>query len=305
MGEFCLFANPRTSNLHRHSRVYSPARSPRLVPSNVKDPSWTTIESSVFFIRDHYSGSEVIVFGDIEPDSIAYEPRNKRVWDVAATKVIAGHLRAIFIECSYDDSVEDSSLYGHLCPRHLVAELKVLATRVTDMKHPNLVSSAKRKRVASTPGGDQALSPGSKRTNSMPAVKEPPKSEAFLDTQPVKNEYGNYFGDIPDLDEDIPAPTFNDSVVEAIHVEGQGQDPDQDTNAPPESSNSLGGNIPWSGLQPPPLAGLSVYIIHVKEDMSDGPPPGDRILQELKSHGEAARLGCEFHITKRGESIWI
>src|SRR5436190_17749527 len=81
--------------------------------SNGKDPVVATVESSAFFIRDDHSGTEIIVFGDIEPDSLSLEPRNEKVWEVAAPKIAAGTLRAIFIECSFADSVCDDSLYGH------------------------------------------------------------------------------------------------------------------------------------------------------------------------------------------------
>lgn len=86
--------------------------------------------SSAFFIRNDITGHEILVFGDIEPDSLSLSPRNYVVWEDAAPKVAAGRLRAIFIECSFDDSCRDEDLYGHLCPRHIVAELAYLAKRV-------------------------------------------------------------------------------------------------------------------------------------------------------------------------------
>lgn len=68
-----------------------------------------SVESSAFFIREQHSGREIIIFGDVEPDSISVEPRNKRVWEAAAPRIASGKLRAIFIECSYTDDVEDES----------------------------------------------------------------------------------------------------------------------------------------------------------------------------------------------------
>ena len=38
----------------------------------MKDAPVATVESSAFFIRDHHD-NEVIVFGDIEPDSISLD----------------------------------------------------------------------------------------------------------------------------------------------------------------------------------------------------------------------------------------
>ena len=95
------------------------------------------VDSSAFFIRNDETGQEIIVFGDIEPDSVSMHPRNHVVWDDAAPKFAAGILKAIFIECSYDDSVRDGDLYGHLCPRHLVAELSFFAHRVVAVRRYN------------------------------------------------------------------------------------------------------------------------------------------------------------------------
>ncbi len=95
------------------------------------------VDSSAFFIRNDVTGNEIIVFGDIEPDTVSMHPRNHVVWDDAAPKFANGTLKAIFIECSYDDSVRDADLYGHLCPRHLIAELTLFAQRVTSVRKYN------------------------------------------------------------------------------------------------------------------------------------------------------------------------
>ncbi|KAI9665271.1 MAG: 3',5'-cyclic-nucleotide phosphodiesterase pde1 [Trizodia sp. TS-e1964] len=87
-------------------------------------------DSSAFFIRDALSNTELLIFGDIEPDSISRLKRNRRVWEEAAARISAGQLAGIFIECSYDDTRPDSLLFGHLAPRHVVEELKVLASLV-------------------------------------------------------------------------------------------------------------------------------------------------------------------------------
>ena len=88
------------------------------------------IDSSAFFIRDDSTGKEVLIFGDVEPDIISLSPRTLRVWSDAAPKIAAGLLTGIFIECSYDDARPDELLFGHLAPRHLIAELQVLADGV-------------------------------------------------------------------------------------------------------------------------------------------------------------------------------
>ncbi|KIW84925.1 hypothetical protein Z517_00313 [Fonsecaea pedrosoi CBS 271.37] len=88
------------------------------------------VSSSAFFIRNDATGNELLIFGDVEPDSVSLSPRNHIIWDDAAGKVASGMLKGIFIECSYDDSVRNEDLYGHLCPRHLVAELTFLGNCV-------------------------------------------------------------------------------------------------------------------------------------------------------------------------------
>ena len=61
----------------------------------------------------------------------------------------------------------------------------------------------------------------------------------------------------------------------------------------------------FAAINPLPLTGVSVYIIHIKDTLTDGPPPGDKILQELRTQGEEAGLGCEFHVPVPGEGIWL
>lgn len=78
--------------------------------------------SATYFIRDSATGKELIIFGDVEPDSISSNPRNKRIWQQAAPKIVSGNLSGIFIECSYDDSRDEDMLFGHLSPRYLVCD---------------------------------------------------------------------------------------------------------------------------------------------------------------------------------------
>lgn len=107
-----------------------------------------SVESSAFFIQERESESEIIICGDLEPDSISHNPRNRHLWEQAAKCLAYGTLRAIFIECSYSDEVPDNFLFGHMNPKHLVAELGVLADIVRD----------KRKQISSTTG-EKAIPP--------------------------------------------------------------------------------------------------------------------------------------------------
>lgn len=234
-----------------------------------------TVESSAFFLRDHRTGNEIIVFGDVEPDSISMESHNKRVWEAAAPKVAAGTLRAIFIECSYNDSVDDAYLYGHLCPRHLVAELMMLAKKVMEARDTG-PADRKRKWDTSEPPSEQ-VSPRSKRNQSSsksgtpgnPGPRHTPAPYVSQSPDPAKDDLVG-FGEAARIDDlEVPDPSR------------------------------------WAEADPLPLAGLSVYIIHIKEYLTDGPPPGERILQELRAHGEESHLGCEFFIPPPSEGIFI
>lgn len=242
----------------------------------------TTVESSAFFLRDHRTGNEIIIFGDVEPDSVSLEPRNRRVWETAAPKVSAGTLRAIFIECSYNDSMDDTYLYGHLCPRHLVAELTVLASKVMEARESAPDRKRKRDDMSFSEAGPDQVSPRSKRTISTPSERER-KSGAFVEPRSQMTP-----GEVVDLPE----------MTRDQHV-GFG-----------DSAGQLGGleitsPFRWADADPLPLTGLSVYIIHIKESLTDGPAPAERILRELRAHSKEAHLGCEFIVPNPAEGIWI
>lgn len=102
-----------------------------LGPTHGIDESVCVYDSSAYFIRDVNTGREIIIFGDVEPDSVSLSPRNRNIWREAAPKIASGKLTAIFIECSFDDSQTDDRLFGHLTPRYIVEEMTALAEEVT------------------------------------------------------------------------------------------------------------------------------------------------------------------------------
>lgn len=261
------------------------------------DPNWAAVDSSAFFIRDDATGTEIIVFGDIEPDSLSLNPRNTTVWDDAAPKIASGRLKAIFIECSFDDSIEDHSLYGHLCPRHLIAELGYLAHKVQsllkpkmEMQNPPSPSALKRKRkrgaLRSKTNGSGTPKRGRRSRSSSAGHTSPP--ESGLMTKPSRIYRAN------DEDEEQVEEVFDDEEPAVpLHRAHNGTSKSTSRSPGPDNGNNL------------PLAGLSVYIIHVKDTLKDGPPPGHAILAQLEEQGEKAGLGCSFSVTKCGEEISI
>jgi hypothetical protein len=209
------------------------------------------------------------------------------VWEIAGPKIAAGSLRAIFIECSYNDSVDDETLYGHLCPRHLIAELKVLATKVDEAQSPHTRGrSSKRKRKDSAPSQDQ-VSPRSVRplahlakSNTMSSPRGAPANSGDANMGESSDQIADGY-------------TKNISEPGNIDVLPAAGSKSNNTDAAVSDSEQL------------PLAGFTVYIIHIKDTLTDGPHPSERILQELRQQSEEAKLGCEFFVPKQGEGIWI
>ncbi|KAJ7043277.1 cAMP phosphodiesterases class-II-domain-containing protein [Mycena alexandri] len=91
-------------------------------------------DSTAFFIRYDPTGHEFLFFGDLEPDTLSLSPQTINVWRAAAPKIPAS-LCTIFIECSWPSSRSDDTLYGHLKPEHLVAELEALASEVVKVRN--------------------------------------------------------------------------------------------------------------------------------------------------------------------------
>ncbi|KAI1374958.1 cAMP phosphodiesterases class-II-domain-containing protein [Hypoxylon crocopeplum] len=236
-------------------------------------------DSSAYFIRDAVSGREVLMFGDVEPDSISLSPRNHGVWQEAAPRIASGNLAAIFIECSYDDSQTDDRLFGHLTPRYIIQEMKVLAAEVELVRQSpaKLEPNKKRKRelgeairranrvIARSGGDDGPVSPKSIR----------PRRNS--DSASIPSEHGY---DSPH----IATPTAELSLK------------DFEASAVPSS-------VPKRS--PDPLKGLKVVIIHVKEKLNDGELAGDTILSELLEHEKEAELGCNFIVSKMGQSLLL
>jgi 3',5'-cyclic-nucleotide phosphodiesterase len=81
-------------------------------------------ESSAFLVRNN--NSYLLYLGDTGADEVEKSNQLEQLWKAIADKVIAHTLKAIFIEVSFDNAMPDKSLYGHLTPRLLMQEMKVL-----------------------------------------------------------------------------------------------------------------------------------------------------------------------------------
>ncbi|GAA5941992.1 hypothetical protein JCM1841_003853 [Sporobolomyces salmonicolor] len=118
------------SHSHRPPRLRNDT--PDAVEQEEKKPQ--AYDSTAFFVRETESGEgrELLFFGDVEPDSISARPLNRRVWEHAAPKIVAGKLSVIFLECSYPSSQPSDKLFGHLSPPFVLEELEVLSGLVKD-----------------------------------------------------------------------------------------------------------------------------------------------------------------------------
>ncbi len=227
-------------------------------------------DSSAFFIRDHSTGAEVLIFGDVEPDSISLSPRTAQVWQDAAPKIAAGLLKGIFIECSYDDSQSDETLFGHLCPRHLVAELQVLAA--------NVVAAKRAAAVKATNEAAAATDRKRKRQSNGLKMSTDPEIRARRSRNPHRLASSSV--------STSPGLSQSDSAITSIST----WTPDTNTDA---------------HLLERPLQDLKVIIIHMKDTLSDGPDIGETILSQLLEYEKEARLGCTFIISQKGTSVWL
>lgn len=227
-------------------------------------------DSSAYFIRDVTTGREVLIFGDVEPDLISLSPRNKQVWSEAAPKIVSGRLGAIFIECSFDNSITDDRLYGHLSSRYLNEELKVLASEVEASRGKDQERAASKKRKRFSDGS--ILEDGPRR----PSVRSSHTSPAS--TAP-RSSISSFAGGQPSISEDRTGRSK--SINSKLPVRGKGGKPDL------------------------PLRGVKIAIIHVKDNLDDGPDTGEVILAEMKQYEEEEPTGCEFIIARTGEAVYL
>ena len=238
------------------------------------------IDSTAFFLRDENSCKEILIFGDVEPDSISLCPRTIHVWSDAAPKVASGTLTGILIECSYDDSQPDKALFGHLNPKHLIAELQVLAEKVAALK-PSEDPLALRKRKRQSNG------------HIIPEDSVPPPSpvrRGRSNTHTTRRRKRSSISPASKPSEDL----FISAGFHDAGIDGTVSD-DHQRPVPQGRRQSLVGA----------LEGLRVIIIHVKDNLRDGPNIRDTILAQLIGYEKERHLGCTFEISKSGTSFWL
>ncbi|KAF2874241.1 hypothetical protein BDV95DRAFT_516186 [Massariosphaeria phaeospora] len=269
------------------------------------------IDSTAYFIRTestpHTPTKEVLIFGDVEPDSLSLSPRTAQVWAEAAPKIAAGILAGVFIECSYTNSQSDAVLYGHLAPRHLIAELQTLADMVREARREHerereeLRKGRKRKRVSN--GLCTGLDPNNGGGGGVESARKSSKTRPSRDSTTTTTSF-------PPTDDD---PMTSASPSPALRAANTNATPHPHPHPAilnlPTVSASHSKALLAASLDAP-LRGLKVVIMHVKDTLSDGPLVGDCILRELRDMesalGEQGRgLGCVFEVSRRGDSYWF
>jgi len=241
------------------------------------------VDSTVFFIRDCATSKELLVFGDVEPDSVSSFPRLSGIWHEAAPKIATGILTGMFIECSYDDSQPDSVLFGHMAPRHIVAELQSLAETVKEVKISRAHDKAQRKR---------------KRSAQFASTPEPSSLIEAIEKKRSRG-FGSVSGRTPGT------PLRRSSLPVTVPEEAAPSPLSLPSGARPVT-------VPTdSSVGDAPLTGMRVVIIHVKDTLKDGPHIGERILRQLNDHATSldesgwGKLGCEFVISQSGHDYFF
>lgn len=274
------------------------------------------IDSTAYFIRaepgpgqSSSHAREVLIFGDVEPDAISLSPRTALVWAEAAPKIAASILRGIFIECSYNDSQNDAVLFGHLAPRHLIAELQNLADMVREARrelerereeHRN---DRKRKRLSNTSiFRDGTLTPGGISDMDEKARTRSSRSRRRGTTEDRKRT-SRSSGDEPMHD-------YTEARSPAQRLSTSISRPSAPAILDPLVTTSSEYTKGFLAAQEAPLKGVKIVIIHVKDTMVDGLPVGESIQQQLEEYESDLQLtgrglGCEFIISKSGQSYYF
>ncbi len=264
------------------------------------------IDSTAYFLRDDHTGNEVLIFGDVEPDSISISPRNAMVWHDAAPKYSAGVLTGILIECSYDDSQADELLFGHLTPRHLIAELQVLCEKVAAIKRSeDALSSRKRKRQSKGLKTYGDLDVQSQQGRNPHHTRRRTKTSSISPSAHIADDPSTPRTRQTKRVSDVSPTTTRFLRDSALDLLREPEDPDEKTDS--ESRRMRSPPVPTSrrASNHRPLEGLQIIIIHVKDSLKDGPPVSENILAQLQEHEKEAQLGCTFSISKTGSSIWL
>ncbi|PHH60674.1 hypothetical protein CDD81_1360 [Ophiocordyceps australis] len=287
--------------------------------SMMEQERYCVYDSSAYFIQDHQHRREVLIFGDVEPDSISLHPRNLAVWQEAAPKIAAGLLTAIFIECSYDDSQSNDRLFGHLKPVFVIQELHVLAAEVEAARVAAVAAAAAA--AAATADSGSASDTASTRKRKRTSLGAGSGAENRRPSVPIRRQ--SAAATVHFQDPFAPKPLGQPSCPSPNKLPSFATPPPPPPQAAPGAAAPANGTVQVAtptkedevahvepaAIETPamrPLQGLKVVIIHVKEKLTDEEPAiGERIMEQLNEHERTAQLGCEFVVSYPGQSFYL
>jgi elongation factor 1-gamma len=299
------------------------------IPQPYQPPSQNhcVIDSTAYFIRAESTFTtpkrEILIFGDVEPDSLSLSPRTHQIWTEAAPKIAAGTLKGIFIEVSYTNAQADAVLFGHLAPRHLLEELSSLAAMVKDSKKQHerekeaLRTQRRKKRKRASASNNLQLDSLTSTENGRKAKIggylggvgkgiDSPVSTTNYHSQTddeVMSDFPHSRGDTgTNTPVPFPPPLLHHQSLHLHHQLQQHQEQEQEqhngSTEPRPSHVSAPAALNLSAVSAEhnramlsaafdsPLKGVRVVIIHVKDSFMDGPLVGGQILRELKEGEE-------------------
>ncbi|PQE12979.1 Cyclic-AMP phosphodiesterase class-II protein [Rutstroemia sp. NJR-2017a BBW] len=242
------------------------------IPQLTSEKQYTVVNSTAYFIQDKTTLREVLIFGDVEPDSISILPRNQYVWNDAAPKIVEGRLKAILIECSYNDARPDDKLFGHMNPRHLMQELCVLAKEVENWQGGERLRERKR---INERGEVEYM-----RRGGSPQWKR--KSSSLLKS---------------------PLSVVSQGMGMFTHggVDGVIDEEEEDDDGSVDTVFSAAGPTKQNLLK-----GIKVVIIHVKDRLLPEPyDPGEYIMKQILAWEKEMKLGCDFVLPVAGTSLYL
>jgi cAMP phosphodiesterase len=82
-------------------------------------------QSTAFLIRE--AESYLLYLGDTGADAVEQSNKLHTLWKAIGPLIVSGKLKAIFIEVSFTNGQPDQLLFGHLTPRLLMNEMKILS----------------------------------------------------------------------------------------------------------------------------------------------------------------------------------
>ncbi|GMG55861.1 unnamed protein product [Ambrosiozyma monospora] len=289
-------------------------------------------ESSGFLIKNLETEKYLLIFGDIESDSVSKLDYNLKIWRSVSDLLVHDQLNSIVIECSSVDQETTEHLFGHMTPSFLIYEFLTLrkccfkkihqeesefiASEASLQRDINVAISAVQETSSSSP---QSPTPFYSKINSFFRFRTPSHSNASHNSHDSHNNKNN---DSHNQLNDKNSRNINvyDGSLARRRSTTTNTNTNNNASTYKRRSISLGNyynnhkhnskhhhqqfnigpdeNIysdKFTQLESQPLKGLNVIIIHVKETF-DGHDPRQGILEQLNVLNQRYNLQVNFSI---------